>query len=214
MARSPGDSAWDSVLGADGLRTKKGETWSGLGLFRNRETAVGALDHPETALPFLSDAIESWHAVLRPVAHRGQVKFNENVEPGLILEVAKHDPGGPMIVLTSAGFDLGPDIDGDRIRDFLYNVERVRDWMGSADGLLVQQNFASVQGRDDGFTFTVWRDDAAMQNFAYRPGLHREELDRYKTERTADRSSFTRCRAVRTAGSWGGVDPVEMARQA
>ena len=62
------------------------------------------------------------------------------------------------------------------------------------------------------FEQTVWRDDAAMSAFAYRPGEHRERIERYKREQTCDRTSFTRLRAVRTSGTWEGRCPVAAAQ--
>jgi hypothetical protein len=58
----------------------------------------------------------------------------------------------------------------------------------------------------------VWRDDASMSAFAYRAGEHRSQIERYKREQTADRTSFTRFRALRTSGSWNGSCPVGAAR--
>lgn len=116
------------------------------------------------------------------------------------------------MVLTTAGFDLGPNVDLERIKDFVRNVERIREWMGAADGLFFRHVFKPAgDPAEDGFTISVWRDEDSMMNFAYRPGTHREQLDRYKALRTADRASFTRCRAVRISGQWEGVDLVQAA---
>jgi hypothetical protein len=52
----------------------------------------------------------------------------------------------------------------------------------------------------DGMTFTLWENDAAMAEAAYRPGIHRTQLERYKMEQTADHSSFTRERIPLSSG--------------
>jgi hypothetical protein len=70
--------------------------------------------------------------------------------------------------------------------------------------------FSSYVMRGGQLTMSLWRDDASMANFAYRPDLHRTLADHYKAEHTADRTSFTRCRIMRTVGQWGGTDPVSM----
>jgi hypothetical protein len=57
----------------------------------------------------------------------------------------------------------------------------------------------------DGITFSLWRDDASMMAAAYRPGVHRTQLDRYRVEHTADRSSFTRARIMCCSGTWDGI---------
>jgi hypothetical protein len=37
------------------------------------------------------------------------------------------------------------------------------------------------------------------------------QMDRYRTTGNADRASFTRLTAVRSSGTWHGVDPVAIA---
>jgi hypothetical protein len=70
---------------------------------------------------------------------------------------------------------------------------------------------AAEHAGPDGTTFTTWRDGAAMRDAVYQPGDHRDQLDRYKREQTADRTSFTRLRARTTRGTWNGVDPIDVA---
>ena len=91
--------------------------------------------------------------------------------------------------------------------NFRRNVDCVRAWMRDAEGLMAAYNFVPHTRGDDGVTMSLWRDDASMANFAYRPGLHLTLVDHYKAEHTADRTSFTRCRIMRTVGQWGGSDP-------
>ena len=116
------------------------------------------------------------------------------------------------MVMTTAGFVVGPGFDMARVVDFRTNVDRIRIHAEAADGNVARQVFAPHTPGDDGVTMTVWRDDASMSAFAYRTGEHRDQIDRYKREQTADRTSFTRFRAVRTSGSWNGRCPVEAAR--
>src|SRR5690606_14197980 len=160
-----------------------------------------AVAEPGRFMPFLGETIEAWHALLLPVAHRGECNHFDRECPGPLVQPHDDDPGGPLVVMTTAGFDLGPDLDMDRVVDFRRNVDRVRLSAAAADGNLARQVFAPHTPGDDGVTITVWRDDAAMSAFAYRPGEHRGQIDRYKRERTADRTSFTRLRAARTRGS-------------
>ena len=130
-----------------------------------------------------------------------------------MFEQSQHDPGGPLFVMTTAGFNLGPGFDVGRVIDFRKNVDHVRAWLGSADGRIASQVITPHTPGDDGVTMSVWRDDAAMVSAAYRPGKHRDQIERYKAEHTADRTSFTRFRALETCGTWGGIDPVAVARR-
>jgi heme-degrading monooxygenase HmoA len=129
-----------------------------------------------------------------------------------MFQIAGDDPGGPLIVMTTVGFKLGPELDIQRVVDFRRNVDRVRATLAGVQGNIANQVFTPHTHGDDGFTMTIWRDEAAMFNFAYRPGSHRTELGRYKSDATADRTSFTRFRAVRSSGCRDGRDPIDAAR--
>jgi len=80
--------------------------------------------------------------------------------------------------------------------------------MVDIDGLHSQHAFTTAGFVADGFTFTFWRDDSAMRTFAYRPGVHKEQMDRYKKIHNADRTSFTRLRVLDSVGTWNGTDPL------
>ena len=85
--------------------------------------------------------------------------------------------------------------------------------MSAAPGNVAVQVFTPHTRGDDGFTTPIWREDAAMASAAYRPGSHRERINRHARAPMADRSSFSRSRAIRTAGSWNDADPVKRAAQ-
>lgn len=185
-----------------------------VGLFRDPEAARIALDARECYLPLLGTAVESWHALLLPVTHRDECNHLDIASPGLLLEIAEPGPGRPLFAMTTVGFDLGPTLDLSRVVDFRRNVDRVREWLQPAEGRIATQVFTSHTRGDDGVTMSIWRDDASMTSVMYRPGLHRTQVDRYRSEKTADRTSFTRFRALQHYGIWGGADPIEQARKA
>ena len=205
-----GAASWkigpDSRLGHDGVRLPESDMWCGVAVYPDRGAADAAMDAPNTYLPFVANTLEAWHALLMPITHRGECNHLNRSNPGQLFDTARSDPGGPLLVLTTAGFNISPNMDMERVKDFRRNVDRVRVWMGDADGRLATQVFAPHTLGDDGVTMSLWRDDASMASFAYRPGVHRSQVDRYKAEHTTDRTSFTRCRIVRTVGQWGGTD--------
>lgn len=162
-------------------------------------------------MPFLSRATEAWHALLLPIANRGECNHLDPANPGLMLEPAASDPGGPLVVLTTAGYIIGPDLDVARVIDFRQNADAVRDTVAAMPGNLARQVFTPHVYGQDGFTATVWRDDKAMMAYAYRPSRHRTEMERYKTEHTADRTSFSRFRVLATKGTWEGQCPIAAA---
>lgn len=200
----------DGPCGPDGQRLPSA-VWCALGLYTSRADAEDAIAAPASFMPFLNRADEAWHALLQPYAHRGECNHLNPSNPGELFEIEGEDPGGPLMVMTSAGFNLGPDLDVDRVIDFRRHVDRVRDQVAMAEGNLAHRVFTPYVRGEDGITMTLWRDEAAMFQFAYRPGLHRTQLERHKIEPMADRSSFTRCRVLRTSGRWEGRDPIAAA---
>ena len=120
-----------------------------------------------------------------------------------------------MVVLTSVGWDLDEDFRVDDAIEFGERVIRVRESMGfpslgnDVPGLRSQQSFGFPGVIvDDPITLTFWDDEAAMRSFAYDAGPHRTELDRFRAEPIADRTSFTRFAPVSSLGTWRGRDPV------
>ena len=199
----------DGPVGPNGHRLPS-NIWCGVALFGDRSAAEAALEAKERYLPFLADAVESWHALLLPIAHRGDCNHIERANAGSIFNIDSRDPGGPLFVMTTAGFNLGPELDVARVIDFRVHVDKVRDWLKAVEGCVASQVFAPYTIGDDGVTMSVWRSDAVMIGSMYKPGTHRTQIDRYKSEKTADRTSFTRFRVLRTSGRWGGVDPMEL----
>jgi len=213
--RPAGAASWklgpDGAAAPDGTRLPS-EVWCGVALYSDRADAGLAFEEPSRFLPSLAEAEESWHAQLLPIAHRGECNHLDREAPGPILSAHDQDPGGPLVVMTTAGFVMGPQLDMARVVDFRTNVDRIRTFVETSEGNTARQVFAPHTLGDDGVTMSVWRDDASMSAFAYRPGEHRAQIDRYKREQTADRTSFTRFRAVRTSGIWNGRCPVQAAR--
>lgn len=191
-----------------GRSRSQSEVWCGIGMFPGRAEAEQALDQPDRYLPGSGEASEAWHALLLPIAHHGECNLLDPAAPGPMFETSPDDPGGPLLVLTTAGFDLRAKSDFKRLIDFRERVKRMRPIVAGAQGNLAEQVFAPAGAGDDAVTMSLWLHDQAMLDFAYRPGPHRTELDRQRAESTVDRSSFTRFRIVRSAGAWGGGDPL------
>lgn len=201
----------DGPVGADGARLPS-NIWCGVALFRNELSARSALAGRERYLPLLATAIDSWHALLVALTHRGECNHLDSTLPGLVFDGGQPDPGGPLFVMTTAGFNLGPGFDVQRAIEFRRNVDRVKEWMQSAAGMFGAHTFTPHTRGDDGVTMSVWADEASMASVMYRPGVHRTQIDRYRSEQTADRTSFTRFRALETCGTWNGADPIQQAR--
>jgi hypothetical protein len=195
-------------VGPDGYRLPA-NIWCAVGLFREDAAAHTALDSMETFMPFVACTVESWHQLLLPVRHHGECNHLERDCPGAMFEIPPHDPGGLSFVLTTAGFRRGPDLKVERLIDFRRNVDVVNDWIGQSEGCLASRPFTPHTLGDDGYTMSVWRDDAAMLAASYRAGTHRTHVDLHKQNAAFDRSSFTRLRILRAVGQWNGRDPLQ-----
>jgi len=181
------------------------------GLHESQTSAEDAVDRRMELTPWIAEAAEAWAGVFAPFRHFGEANFLDPQEPGSLYESLVPEPpaGTPIVVITSAGWTPNPVYDMDRIMDFGAGVTGIRVGMTAVPGLHSQQTFSFPGGLDfDGITVTFWREFAAMRDFAYGPGLHREMLRRQKEETLADRSSFTRLSALRSEGTWHGRDPV------
>lgn len=209
--RPRGAASWkigpDGPVGPQGLRLPS-NVWCAVGLYPQREDAEALLDAPDGCMPFLRRSLEAWHALLKPVAHRGECNHLNPDEPGELFAIEGHDPGGRLVVMTTAGYRMGPDMDLGRVVEFRRNVDAVRDRMIVAPGNLAAQVFTPHVRGEDGCTTSIWRDDASMIAASYRPGPHRERVDRHMRQPMADRTSFTRFRALRSTGTWQGRDPI------
>lgn len=205
---APSGAAWwhfgaDSPVGPDGFRTGRGRSWAGTGFFADRAAADRILDDPAAQFPDLPAHAEAFHCLLRPIRFSGDCRWLAGADA--MLTVADSDPGGPVVMLTSAGYDnMGPEQHA-RMRDFRKNVDRVRACYDEIDENIVNGNFAIGT---DGMTFSLWRSDDALRAGAYGPGLHRTQLDRQKTSKLADRTSYTRTRLLRHSGTWDRRDPL------
>ena len=158
-----------------------------------------------------ADATEVWSVALQPTKSHGCCSWIGNGSH-FAVDPSVEFTDGVVITLTTAGWELGPDFDVDRAVSFGAAVNRVRTWMDDEpiDGLRAWAGF-NFPGLlvHDGPTFAIWRDDTAMKSFAYRPGTHKTEMDAFRLDETADRTSWTRLRATESHGTWWGVDPLE-----
>lgn len=192
--------------------TQQAFTWLGLGLHDDELSANELFEAGDDATPCFDGADERWSGVLQPFNHRGETNWLDPDQPGPVLTAGPPPTDGePFAVITSAGWTIDDRFDVDKALDFGRGVAEVRSNMSSVDGLLSHQafNFPGLL-EVDGPTITFWRDDAAMRAFAYRPGTHKTEMDRYRELDTADRTSFSRLRVLESRGSVNGANPIQL----
>ncbi|MEP7219082.1 MAG: hypothetical protein ABI876_09205 [Bacteroidota bacterium] len=95
--------------------------------------------------------------------------------PFLPISSRSEDPSGPVAVLTRARIRLS------RLRAFWSFVAPVRAELAAADGLQTSVGVGEAPLILQA-TFSIWRDVAAMEAFAYRMGDHREAVRRTRDE--------------------------------
>lgn len=204
--------AW--IAGADNVAAGTPSTsptasvWVGLGLHADERSATELFAAGTAAVPWSAGAAEHWVGLLAPMAHRGEVDWVDPLVPGPAFETATRRPTGPFVAVTSVGWILDERFDPTRVADFDIGVERVRAGMDDVDGLGAHHGFDVHGSSADGFTVTFWRDDTALRAFAYRPGEHQRQVDRFRALGTADRTSFTRFEVLDHRGTWRGGDPL------
>jgi hypothetical protein len=191
-----------------GSNRRGSKVWCGVGGFTSASAAEAAFEHPDRHIARLHQSCEAWHVLLRPIAHLGECNYLDREAPGPVFRPAENDPGGPLLVMTTAGFDLESKADFQRLIDFRRRVHTMRDVISQAEGSLGHQVFAPAAAGDDGATMSLWAKDKSMTSFAYQSGSHRSELDRQARNKTVDRSSFTRFRVLRWSGQWEGKSPI------
>ena len=160
---------------------------------------------------WLDEAHEVWRGVLEPFRHHGAANYLNREEPGQLFEsmTAADAADGPVVALTTSGWNAGEGLDMNRVREFGAGVLAVRASMTGVPGLRSQQSFFFPRVLEcDPLTITFWRDEASIRAFAYGQGSHRRQLDRHRTEALADRTSFTRFRILSSAGTWYGENQV------
>ena len=181
-----------------------------LGLHENAGSAQRFL---ADRVAWLDEAQEVWSGILEPFRHHGAANYLDRATPGHLFEsMMPPDPAdGPVVALTTSGWNAGEGLDMNRVRDFGAGVMAVRMSMTAVPGMHTQHSFFFPGVLDaDPVTVTLWRDEASIRAFAYGQGPHRRQLDRLRAENLADRTSFTRFRVLHGAGTWHGRDPLRL----
>ena len=192
------------TVGPDGMITGVSDIWGGVGIWHSRHAAEAMVTSPGDAKPWLTETDAARHCLSIPFSHRGAVNWRGYLQKGDAVRVAPNDPGGPLIVLTSAGFETRDEATLPRIKRFVAGVVDVLDDYGEQESNLRRGAFrAGFDGRD-GFTLSLWQSDQGMQQAAYKPGAHRTRIDEDKAGLLSDRTSFTRLRAIHSSGDWDG----------
>lgn len=187
--RAGGDVGFAKVLGTgDDTFVPRGTEltrWAALVVWRS--PAVVRRLHP----PWTRRAVCSWRALLAPLASKGAWSGRKPFE--LPTASAAREWQGPVVSLTHARL---------RARGtarFLRSVPDVARELSGRVGLdaafAVGESPVGVQG-----TVSVWRDDAAVRDFAWRTVAHRAVVERTPRERWYAEELFARFALIEGSG--------------
>lgn len=145
---------------------------------------------------FEKKAAEIWTVRLLPTkAHgkwSGENLFDSFVEPSA---------GAPIAVLTRATINFN------RLKQFWAQVPATSRELSEAKGLIASIGIGEAPFVHQA-TFSLWRTEAEMRDFAYRAAVHREVIRRTRAENWYREELFARFAPVAAEGKWNGREPL------
>ena len=163
-----------------------------------------ALDRFLASSPVASgwkQAAESWHVRLRAISGDGTWRGRQIMQG---LEAASEN-GGPICTLTRA------DVRIKHWHTFAAASRATSLDVAAAKGLLRVVGIGEAPVGKQA-TFSIWEDDAALRQFAYRTAGHVEVMRRTRQEGWYAEEMFARFQPYASTGSWDGTDPLAAAR--
>jgi len=188
FAKLLGTSRGFSVRDADPTR------WALLVSWASGE-AAGGFDTSAVARRWQARARETWRAVLRPLASRGTWSGRTP------FAVAPSTWDGPVAALTRARLAPRQAVTFWRAVPPVAADLAHRPGLGAAFG--VGEAPLGVQG-----TFSVWRDAAALREYAYQGAAHRNAIRQTAVRGWYAEELFARFAVLSASGSLGGRDPL------
>jgi len=202
LRRTPGLLFWrilgtgrgpSMTLGADLRR------WALLAVWRSERHLEAFLRSSPIPARWRREARERWQVRLTPLASRGRWGGVDPFAP--VRPFAPAPSAGPVAVLTRAA------IRPTRLVAFYRAVPAVDDDLRRQAGCLASVGVGEWPLIRQA-TFSLWRDAAAVRDFAYRRAAHRRVIGRVRAERWYSEELFARFTPYAAEGSWDGNDPL------
>jgi hypothetical protein len=180
------------TLGADLRR------WALLAVWRDERHLERFLRCSPIAARWRHEAVECWQVRLLPLASRGRWGGKEP------FWASRHPPNpdaDPVAVLTRASIRPG------RLVTFYRSVAPVQNALLRQKGCLASVGMGEWPLARQA-TFSLWRDAAAIREFAYQGLEHRRVIRSVRAEHWYSEELFARFLPYDSEGSWDGVDPL------
>lgn len=186
-----------------GLPRRRRDIRTWIAVWPDAESGRAFLAARQAAIPLLSQAVESWAALLQPFATHGTANWAQEGEMRAIFPDAgpKPDAGRPVFVMTTLGIGQ----QGEGMIAFGRGVRAVRAAFAANPAVILEQQLLPDLPMIDAPTLSLWRDTAAVVAAAYRSEPHRSAMQ-IATHPDLARGSFTRMAPLALEGSWNGVD--------
>nr|SBO96320.1 Spheroidene monooxygenase [Nonomuraea gerenzanensis] len=186
-------------LGADLRR------WALFALWRDESDLEEFLRVSPIAARWRTEADESWQVRLTPLASRGAWAGGDPFDGHTVRHGGGARPtageAGPVAVLTRAS------IRARRLVAFYRSVPPVEELLRRQDGCLASIGMGEWPLARQA-TFSLWRDSAAVNAFAYRGQAHRRVIDQVRSRGWYAEELFARFAPYASEGTWDGTDPL------
>lgn len=203
LKSTPGLLFWRLLGSGRGASTSMGadlRRWAMLAVWRDERALDRFLSDSPVAARWRSEARESWQVRLTPLTSRGRWNGTAPFGP-LPASTPGIDPGGPVAVLTRAS------IRPSRLVAFYRSVPGVDRLLNEQNGCLASVGVGEWPLARQG-TFSLWRDAAAVRDFAHRGRAHRRVIGRTRAENWYSEELFARFSPYASEGTWDGADPL------
>jgi spheroidene monooxygenase len=175
--------------------------WAILAGWADEATARRMTAHAPVFRRWRDHAAEAWTLYLAPVSARGRWAGREpfRAEPA--------EGEGPLAVLTRAS------VRPSKALRFWGRVPDISGVIGSDPHVLFKIGIGEVPLLHQ-VTFSVWPDAAAMTRFARGDGPHGRAIRAVREGGWFSEELYARFRVLGQAGTWGGQDPLDSAKDA
>lgn len=146
---------------------------------------------------YQSHSSEVWTLYLKNITAKGAWSGANPFAPSDDLDAEnKH-----LAVITRAT------IKARRLYDFWRFVPRSQSPLHSAEGLIFTKGIGEIPVVQMA-TFSLWTDEAAMKNFAYKTSEHREAIMKTRELGWYREELFARFQPFKSVGTWNGEPPI------